>query len=306
MSNNTIVVENLYKRFGKTVALNNISFKSIAGVNIILGPNGAGKSTFLRCIIGLYKPTSGSVTVLGKRPYFDDEVRKKIALLSDNYALYDFLTVRQNLKFFGSLYNLKDIEIYKRSTAILKEMDAVKFFDRKVSELSRGTKQKIAFCRAMLNEPDVLLLDEPTAFLDASSSEWIRDFVMRYSKNDKTVLFVTQKLDEVSRFNARLVILRDGSIVDDTTTYKIYDEMIKSSTILIRFARPVKLSVLRKIGYKFDSMKGEEVSSVKFRIKSYKDIDSLIVKLVKYKALILGIDYIEPLIEKISKGEQGG
>lgn len=106
--------------------------------------------------MGLYKPSSGSISVLGKRPYFDDSVREKIALLSDNYAMYDFLTVKQNLKFFGSLYHLKDKEIYKKSLAILKDMDAVKFFDRKVVELSRGTKQKIAFCRAMLNEPDIL------------------------------------------------------------------------------------------------------------------------------------------------------
>jgi ABC-type multidrug transport system ATPase subunit len=302
MIHNAIVIEGLYKKFGTTVALNNISFKSVEGVNIILGPNGAGKSTFLRCIMGLYKPSSGSISVLGKRPYFDDSVREKIALLSDNYAMYDFLTVKQNLKFFGSLYHLKDKEIYKKSLAILKDMDAVKFFDRKVVELSRGTKQKIAFCRAMLNEPDILLLDEPTAFLDASSSEWIRNFVINYSKGGKTVLFVTQKLDEVSRFNARLVILREGSIVEDTTTYNIYNNIMKSSSVLIRFAKPVSTSILKLTGYKFEAMEVGSVSSVKFFIDSYADVNKLVLKLIKKKAFILGIDYIEPLVERISKG----
>ncbi|EFD92404.1 MAG: ABC transporter related protein [Candidatus Parvarchaeum acidophilus ARMAN-5] len=302
MIHNAIVIEGLYKKFGTTVALNNISFKSVEGVNIILGPNGAGKSTFLRCIMGLYKPSSGSISVLGKRPYFDDSVREKIALLSDNYAMYDFLTVKQNLKFFGSLYHLKDKEIYKKSLAILKDMDAVKFFDRKVVELSRGTKQKIAFCRAMLNEPDILLLDEPTAFLDASSSEWIRNFVINYSKGGKTVLFVTQKLDEVSRFNARLVILREGSIVEDTTTYNIYNDIMKSSSVLIRFAKPVSTSILKLTGYKFEAMEVGSVSSVKFFIDSYADVNKLVLKLIKKKAFILGIDYIEPLVERISKG----
>jgi ABC-type multidrug transport system ATPase subunit len=297
-----VIVKNLFKRFGKTIALNNISFKSTEGVNIILGPNGAGKSTFLRCIIGLYRPSSGSVSVFGRRPYFDDPVRGRISLLSDNYALYDFLTVRQNLKFFGSLYKLSDEEIYKKSRSILKEMDALKFFDRKVTELSRGTKQKIAFCRAMLNDPDVLLLDEPTAFLDASSSEWIRNFILDYGKKGKTILFVTQKLDEVSRFNSRLMIIRNGSIVEDTTTYNIYNEIMKSSSILIRFARPVKIEILKKIGYKFDAMESKEVSSVKFYIDSYKDVNNLLKKLMDKKVFILGIDYIEPLVERISKG----
>ncbi|MCL4396794.1 ABC transporter ATP-binding protein [Candidatus Parvarchaeota archaeon] len=299
---NAISVKNLYKKFGKTVALDNISFTSKEGVNIILGPNGAGKSTFLRCIIGLYKPSSGSVLVYGKRPYFDDEIRNKMALLSDNYALYDFLTVKQNLRFFGNLYKLGDSEIYKKSKKILKEMDALKFFDRKVVELSRGTKQKIAFCRAMLNDPDLLLLDEPTAFLDASSSEWIRNFILDYGRKKKTILFVTQKLDEVSRFNSRLIIMRDGRIVEDTTTYNIYNEIMKSSSILVRFARPVAISMLKRIGYKFDSMESKEVSSAKFYINSYKDVNLLIGKLIKNKAFVLGVDYIEPLVERISKG----
>ncbi|MEM0143674.1 MAG: ABC transporter ATP-binding protein [Candidatus Parvarchaeum sp.] len=302
MKNNAIVVESLYKKFGSTIALNDVSFKSLNGVNIILGPNGAGKSTFLRCIMGLYKPSSGSITVFGKRPYFDDSVRKNVALLSDNYALYDFLTVRQNLKFFGSLYRLSDKDIYDRSLKILKEMDAVKFFDRKVIELSRGTKQKIAFCRSMLNEPDLLLLDEPTAFLDASSSEWIRNFIIKYSQNEKTVLFVTQKLDEVSRFNARLIIMRDGSIVEDTTTYNIYNEIMKSSSVLIRFAKPVSIEKLKNTTYKFEAMKSKEVSSAKFYINSYEDVNKLIGKLIKNGVFILGIDYIEPLVERISKG----
>jgi len=299
---NAISVKNLYKKFGNTIALDGISFTSKEGVNIILGPNGAGKSTFLRCVIGLYKPSSGSVLVFGKRPYFDDEIRNRMALLSDNYALYDFLTVKQNLRFFGNLYKLNDNEIYEKSKKILKEMDALKFFDRKVVELSRGTKQKIAFCRAMLNDPDVLLLDEPTAFLDASSSEWIRNFILGYGKKKKTILFVTQKLDEVSRFNSRLVIMREGRIVEDTTTYNIYNEIMKSSSVLIRFARPVPVSLLKKTGFKFESMESKEVSSAKFYINSYKDVNLLIGKLIKNKAFVLGIDYIEPLVERISKG----
>ena len=125
---------------------------------------------------------------------------------------------------------------------------------------------------------------------------------MDYGRKKKTILFVTQKLDEVSRFNSRLIIMREGKIVEDTTTYNIYNEIMKSSSILVRFARPVAVSMLKKIGYKFDSMESKEVSSAKFYINSYKDVNLLISKLIKNKAFVLGVDYIEPLVERISKG----
>ena len=90
--------------------------------------------------------------------------------------------------------------------------------------------------------------------------------------------------------------------MEDTTTYNIYNEIMKSSSILVRFARPVSISMLKKIGYKFDSMKSKEVSSAKFYINSYKDVNLLIGKLIKNKAFVLGVDYIEPLVERISTG----
>lgn len=298
-----INVKNVSKRFGSTLALRNISFKSKKGVNIILGPNGAGKSTFLRCVIGLYKPTSGSVSIFGKNPYNYDNIRNRISLLSDNYALYDFLTVRQNLRFFGRLYGLKDDDIDRISDETLSELDATKFTDRKISELSRGTKQKIAFCRAILNKPEILLLDEPTAFLDANSSEQVRRFIVDYGDRGNTVLFVTQKLDEVSRFNSRLLIMRDGRIVRDTTTYGIYSRIMKSSSVLVRFARPVSLETLSRVRYKFNTTEKGATSSVKFYINDYKDINRLITRLISNKAFVLGVDYLEPLVERISKGE---
>ena len=106
-----IEVNNIVKRFGRVTALYKVSMKAGKGINMVLGPNGAGKSTLLRCIAGLYKPDEGSISVLGRNPYYDDAVRKGVSLISDNYGLYDYLGVLDNLKFFGRLYGLSDSEI---------------------------------------------------------------------------------------------------------------------------------------------------------------------------------------------------
>ena len=169
-----VKTDRITKSFGSVIAVNKVSFESAGGINIILGPNGAGKSTFLRCIDGLYSVEHGSVNVLDADPYRNDKLKEKLSLLTDNYALYDYLSVASNLKFFGRLYGLKDEETMRRAAEMLKRLDAAEYLDKKVYMLSRGTKQKIAFCRAVLNEPQILLLDEPTAFLDAHSAEMVR------------------------------------------------------------------------------------------------------------------------------------
>ncbi len=244
---NSIRVSNIVKRFGKTVALNKANFSSVKGINIILGPNGAGKSTLLRCIDGLYRVDSGSVVVNGVDPYKNDSVKSKLSLLTDNYALYDFLSVENNMKFFGRLYGLKDKDTAEKTREVLKELEALQYLDKKVYELSRGTKQKVAFCRAVLNEPDVLLLDEPTAFLDAHSAEMVRRILFGYEKEGKVIVFVTQKLDEVTRFNGKISIIKNGSIVKETTTEGLYNVVLKNTLVNIRLARPFRIELAKKI-----------------------------------------------------------
>lgn len=295
----SIKVNGIVKAFGTTVALKGVNFQSASGINIILGPNGAGKSTFLRCVDGLYKVDSGKVDVLGVDPYKDDSIKSKLSLLTDNYALYDFLSVKNNLKFFGRLYNLKDDETLRRSKDLLKRLEALEYLDKKVYQLSRGTKQKVAFCRAVLNEPQVLLLDEPTAFLDAHSAEMVRKILFEYEKEGKTILFVTQKLDEVTRFNGKISIIRAGRIVRETTTEGLYSFVLKNTIVNIRLARPLKLSVVKRLpGFK--EANAEQATLLKFRVKNYKDINKTIERLLDLGGSIVSIDYIEHLIEDLS------
>ncbi|MCL4398957.1 ABC transporter ATP-binding protein [Candidatus Parvarchaeota archaeon] len=296
-----IAINRASKRFKATTAINKITVSFYPGLSIILGPNGAGKSTLLRCIMGLYRIDSGKIRVFGRDPYKDDASRQRMSLLSDNYSLYDYLSVSDNLRFFGRLYGIKDEDTEEIARKTLKEMDALRFLDAKVYSLSRGTKQKIAFCRSILNRPKALLLDEPTAFLDASSSEYVREFMKTYSREGNSVLFVTQKLDEVTRFNSRLIILDKGAMADDTKTYLLYKKIGGDATILIRFARPMRIEKLRKEGLEIVGADEEYSSSIRVKIKDYREINSTLRRLMSSGADIVNVDYLEPILEKMSK-----
>jgi ABC-type multidrug transport system ATPase subunit len=294
-----IKATSIVKSFGKTVALNRVNFSSVRGINMILGPNGAGKSTFLRCIDGLYHVDSGSVRVLGEDPYRNSSVKNRLSLLTDNYALYDFLSVSDNLKFFGRLYGMKDSETLEKGKGILESLSAIEYLDRKVNELSRGTKQKVAFCRSILNDPDVLLLDEPTAFLDAHSAESMRKILLEYERAGKTILFVTQKLDEVTRFNGRISIIRAGRLIRNISSEGLYNIVLRNTKVNVRLAKPLDIRIVKKIDG-FVESNSETPTMLKFRVKGYKQINRIISSLMDGGANVVSVDYIEHLIDDLS------
>jgi ABC-type multidrug transport system ATPase subunit len=296
----TIVTEGLTKKFGTVTALNRVSMDCTNSMNIVLGPNGAGKSTLLKCMAGLYRPNGGSVKVLDSNPYYDDSLRLRMSLLSDNYSLYDYLTVRQNMLFFGRLYGLDNRATLGKAKELLKEIDAYRYLDSQVGTLSRGTKQKIAFCRSVINDPELLLLDEPTAFLDPGASDFVREFILDYVKKGRTVVFVTQKMDEVTRFNGSLFILNKGRLVSHSDTSRIYSRLFRNMTISIRFARPVSLDTVKGVAG-FSSANGSRPTLVKVHIGSYKDISDAAGFLISKGAKIISIDYAEPAIEELFK-----
>ncbi len=299
-----VKVKDAVKSFGNLKAVNKLSFDSVPGVNIILGPNGAGKSTLLRCIDGLYRLDNGSLKVMGVDPYTDNGIRTRMSYLSDNYALYDYLDVKSNLKFFGRLYKMNDRNTIERSREILKKLNALEYFDKKVYELSRGTKQKIALCRALLNKPDILLLDEPTAFLDANSSESIRKLLQEFSEEKKTIIWVTQKLDEVTRFNCRVAVINKGNIIKDSTTSGLYSTILRNSFVNIRLASPIKHEIAKRIPG-FYSSNSREPNAIKIKIRKYSDINKALDYLIDKKAFVVSVDYIEPLIETLSWRNNG-
>jgi len=213
-----IDVAHLTKVYRKTMAVNDISFtvarRSVTG---LLGGNGAGKTTTIGMIMGLVRPTSGTVRVLGKR--MPDESADVLGRMNFESPYVDMpmrLTVRQNLTVFGKLYAVRDLR--GRIDQLAADLDLKDFLDRPSGNLSAGQKTRVSLAKALINNPDLLLLDEPTASLDPDAADWIRRHLENYRKaRGATILLASHNMLEVERLCDRVIILKRGRIEDDDT-----------------------------------------------------------------------------------------
>ena len=215
---NSIEVINLSKSYKSKQAVNNINFKinenEIVG---LLGPNGCGKTTTIGMILGLLKPTSGQVLING----IDIEKNKisilhKINFISPYIELPKKLTVKQNLTVYGKLYNINNLN--DRIDYLSNKLRLNNLLDKITGELSSGQKNRASLAKALINEPTVLLLDEPTASLDPETGDFIRTFLENYKKEKKiAVLLASHNMDEVKRLCGSVLMMNDGNIIDRGT-----------------------------------------------------------------------------------------
>ncbi|MGO8799470.1 MAG: ABC transporter ATP-binding protein [Roseiarcus sp.] len=211
-----ISARRLTKRFGAVTAVDGVSFDIAAGsVTGLLGGNGAGKTTTIGMIMGLVLPTSGSIHVLGA-----DMARERYRALgrmnfeSPYVDMPHRLTVRQNLRVFGRLYGVGDVAARVRELSDSLALE--EFLDRPAGKLSAGQKTRVALAKALINQPDVLLLDEPTASLDPDTADWIRRRLEDYRRaRGATILLASHNMGEVERLCDRVIMLKRGRIVDD-------------------------------------------------------------------------------------------
>ena len=211
-----ILAENLSKTYDGTPAVDGLSFTIEAGAVVgLLGGNGAGKTTTLAMIMGLTTPTEGSVRVFGA-----DMAQERIKVLhrinfESPYAdLPHRLSVRQNLSVFGKLYGVAELK--ERIVELASELDLKDFLDRRTGQLSAGQKTRVALAKALINEPDLLLLDEPTASLDPDTADWVRGHLEAFrKKRGATILLASHNMGEVERLCDRVIIMRKGRIVHD-------------------------------------------------------------------------------------------
>ena len=210
-----IVVENLVKRYGKTLAVDGISFAIERGVTTaLLGGNGAGKTTTLAILLGLLLPTSGSVRIFG-----EDVLRHRYRVLprmnfSSPYVdLPHRLTVRQNLVIYARLYGLPQRE--ERIAALAADLQIEALLDRPAGKLSAGQKTRVALAKALLNEPELLLLDEPTVSLDPDTGDWVRGYLEDFrTRTGATILLASHNMAEVERLCSEVLMMKTGRIVD--------------------------------------------------------------------------------------------
>jgi len=211
-----IEVAHLTKLYKTTRAVDGISFRIARGsITGLLGGNGAGKTTTIAMIMGLVLTTSGRVRVLGHAmPEESAAVLGRMNFESPYVDMPMRLTVRQNLTIFGRLYAVESLP--ERIARLAADLDLTEFLDRANGRLSAGQKTRVALAKALINEPELLLLDEPTASLDPDTADWVREHLETYrKKNDATILLASHNMLEVERLCDRVIILKRGRIADD-------------------------------------------------------------------------------------------
>jgi ABC-2 type transport system ATP-binding protein len=210
-----IAVENLTKRYDKVLAVDAISFSAARGATIgLLGGNGAGKTTTIAMMLGLLVPTAGSIRILGcdmARDRFTALARMNFS--SPYIALPSRLTVAENLRVYGHLYDVHGID--RRIAELAEELDLGALLDRPSGNLSAGQKTRVALAKALINRPEVLLLDEPTASLDPDTGDQVRSWLERYrDQSGCTILLASHNMAEVERMCSDVLMMKQGRIVD--------------------------------------------------------------------------------------------
>jgi ABC-2 type transport system ATP-binding protein len=237
---NVIQVENLSKKFGDFTAVDSISFDVKAGeIFGFLGANGAGKTTAMKMLIGISTPTSGSAQVADFNVLTNPEALKKnIGYMSQKFALYDDLTVKENITFFGGIYGLSRKQIEYKRGLLVEELGLQEIVNEMVSSLPLGWKQKIAFSVALLHDPKIIFLDEPTGSVDPITRRQFWEMIYKTANNGTTVFVTTHYMDE-AEYCDRVSIMVDGKIEALDTPSKLKEKFKADSmnAVFLKLAR---------------------------------------------------------------------
>ena len=214
-----IKVINLSKKFDNFIAVNNINFILNKNKTLgILGPNGCGKTTSIGMMLGLITPTSGEILIDNKNinEVNRDDLLSRMNFASPYIELPKKLTVRQNLEVYGRLYGVKILK--DRITEISEDLNLNSFLDKKTGELSSGQKNRVSLAKSLINKPEILFLDEPTASLDPDIGDFVRNYIESYKiKNNVTILLASHNMNEVERLCDTVIMMKKGKIVDRGT-----------------------------------------------------------------------------------------
>lgn len=247
MDNSKIVIETheLTRRFGDFIAVNAISFDVKAGeIFGFLGANGAGKTTAMRILCGLLLPSSGKAMVAGYDVYTQSEqIKRQIGYMSQKFSLYDNLTVRENINFFGGIYGIPKRELQQKTAELLERLQFEAEADKLVRSLPLGWKQKISFSTAILHSPQIVFLDEPTGGVDPITRRQFWDMIYEAAANGITIFVTTHYMDE-AEYCDRVSIMVDGAIAALDTPQKLKQQFGAEDMdgVFLQLARGAKRS----------------------------------------------------------------
>ncbi len=295
-----IEVENITRKFEKITAVENISFQiKESEIFGFLGPNGAGKTTTIRMLSALIPPTSGKITIDNKNPQKDGEyIRSITGLLTESPGLYEKISAYDNLNYYSSFYNISE---KKRKDNIKKYLKMFDLWDRKddiAGTYSKGMKQKLALSRALIHEPKILFLDEPTAGLDPESAHMVRNFIESLQKEKTTVFLCTHNLEEASSLSDRVCIIKKKIIKIASLAELQKNKKSKEVDIIFKGNTKKYIKILKQIK-EISSIEASK-NKINLFLKKPETINPIIIKkLVDCGAEILYFNEIKASLEEI-------
>ena len=274
---NMLKVENVTKYYDQHLAVDNLSFEVQDGeIFGLLGVNGAGKTTTFRMIIGLLEPTSGKITLDGKK--IDYNVTDSIGFLTEERSLLTKLTVKEQIIYYGVLKGMKEKEILKELDKWLERFHITEYKDRKIKELSKGNQQKVQFISAVINNPKLLILDEPFSGLDPINVEMFMDAIKEFKKRGSSIIFSSHRMEHVELFCEKLVIL------------------VKGKSVLEGNLKEIKKNYRRKNIHIIGKVDKEAIKKLEGVENIEETAEELIVKIASDK-------YIDDVFKVVKKGE---
>ena len=295
-----IEVQNLTKIYEKLIAVDHVSFNVKKGeIFGFLGPNGAGKTTTLRMLTGIIKPNEGYAKILGydiqKEPL---KAKQNIGVVPETSNAYVDLTAWQNMILMAELYGIPKKDAEKRSKELLKLLGLYDRRDNKVKGFSKGMKQRLILCMALVNDPYLTFLDEPTSGLDVQSTRMIREILLEFPKEGKTIFLTTHNMDEASHLCDRVAIINHGRIAAIDRPVTLKNMIRKLISVEVSFDGAIKIDSLSEIPH-VDEIRKE---GDRFII-STENVDNLIhylTNFAEYNNLkILGLNTMEPSLEEV-------
>jgi len=296
----SIIISNLVKTYGEQYAVNNISFQAKEGEILgFLGPNGAGKSTTMKITTCYLPPTAGEVTVCGfkvtEKPI---EVRKNVGYLPEHNPLYLDMYVHEYLRFVASLHKMSARETKQRTEEIINMVGLEKEQRKKIGSLSKGYRQRVGLAQALIHDPKVLILDEPTTGLDPNQIQEIRQVIKQIASH-KTVIFSTHIMQEVQALCDRVIIINAGKIVADNKVSQLKNTNTSEVQIMLELEEPTDISAIKDI----EGVTGIEAKSDKEFVvsaESGNDIrGDIFRKAVENDWVIIGLNQEEASLEHI-------
>jgi ABC-2 type transport system ATP-binding protein len=306
MENGSMIeVTNLVKSFKTLKAVDSVSFSVKKGeIFGLLGPNGAGKSTILRILSTLARPTSGKAEIGGFDVVKEDtKVRKMLGIVSEKMIIYDRLTAKENLWFFGCLYGIPKEKLNKRIDELLELVNLTQFKSKQVGTFSTGMRQRMNVIRALLNEPQVLFLDEPTLGLDPQSSVEIRDFIKKLNKEKgTTIIITTHMMVDADILCDRIAIIDHGKIIALDTSANLKKATVGANTLIIKLEiSNLTGEIVTKIKSLscVDAVTQEGETKLRIIVHGENSFDDILDAVRKINGKISSMENVQPTLEDV-------